>query len=146
MSFNRYVSLRSSVLLLLGNSITFSKSCFRAGRICVNFLNYGSLAVNGIGLVNNFANLYKKYHSEELTKLEVFQFASSCLFFTMSAVNIKTADAIIKETQNKVISDFEASLRSNRHRRMFRRVAKQTQGEDGNTMQGNAKVRSVCVM
>jgi hypothetical protein len=64
----------------------------------------------------------------------------------MSAFNVKTADTIIKETQNTVISDFEASLRSNRHRRMFRRVAKQTQGEDGNTIQGNAKVRSVCVI
>jgi hypothetical protein len=133
-------------LLLLGNSITFSQSYFRAGRFFVNILNFGSLAVNGIGLVNNFASLYEKYHSKELTPLEVFQFASSCLFFTMSVVNIKTANAIIKETQNTVISDFEASLRSNRHRRVFRRVAKQTQGEDGNTMQGNAKVRSVCVI
>jgi len=112
----------------------------------VNILNFGSLAVNGIGLVNNFASLIEKYRSEELTPLEVFQFASSCLFFTMSAFNIKTAGAIIKETQNTVLSDFEASLRSNRHRRMFRRVAKQTRGEDGNTVQGNAKVRIVCVI
>jgi hypothetical protein len=112
----------------------------------VNFLNFGSLAVNGIGLINNFASLIEKYHSKELTPLEVFQFASSCLFFTMSAVNIKTAGAIIKETQNTVLSDFEASLRSNRHRRMFRRVANQTRGEDGNTVQGNAKVRIVCVI
>jgi hypothetical protein len=111
----------------------------------VNFLNFGSLAVNGIGLVNNFASLLEKYNSEELTPLEVFQFASSCLFFTMSAFNTRTSGTIIKETQSTVISDFEASLRSNRHRRMFRRVAKQTQGEDGNTVQGNAKVRSVCV-
>jgi hypothetical protein len=134
------------VLLLLANSVTFSKSCFRAGLACVNILNYGSLAVNGIGLVNNFATLCEKYNSNELTSLEVFQFASSCLFFTMSAVNIKTANAIVRETQSQVIGDFEASLRSNRHRRMFRRVAKQTRGEDGNNMQGNAKVRRVCVI
>jgi hypothetical protein len=103
--------------------------------------------VNGIALVNNFASLIEKYHSkEEITPLEVFQFASSCLFFTMSAFNVKTAGTIIKETQNTVISDFEASLRSNRHRREFRKVAQQTRGEDGNTMQGNAKVRSVCVI
>jgi hypothetical protein len=145
-SFDSCVSLISSVLLLLGNSITFSKSCFRVGLTCVNVLNYGSLAVNGIGLVNNLASLCEKHRSKELTKLEVFQFASSCLFFTMSAVNIRTANAIVTETQSQVIGDFEASLRSNRHRRMFRRVAKQTRGEDGNTMQGNAKVRSVCVI
>jgi hypothetical protein len=112
----------------------------------VNALNYGSLAVNGLALVNNFALLYEKYNSEELGVLEVFQFTSSCLFFTMSAFNIKTAGAIIKETQNQVISDFDANLRSNRHRRMFRRVAKQTRGEDGNTVQGNAKVSSVRVI
>jgi hypothetical protein len=133
-------------LLHLGNYLTFSQSYFRAGRLAVNVLNFGSLTVNGIGLVNNFASLYEKYHSKELTSLDVFQFASSCLFFTMSAVNIKTAGSIIKETQNRVISDFEASLRSNRHRRAFRRVANQTRGEDGKTIQGNAKVRHVCVI
>jgi hypothetical protein len=103
--------------------------------------------VNGLGLVNNFYSLYEKYRSkEEITALDVFQFASSCLFFTLSAFNMKTANSIIQETQTAVISDFEASLRSNRHRRMFRRVARQTRGDDGNTMQGNAKVRSVCVI
>jgi hypothetical protein len=147
LSFDSCVSQISSVLLLLGNSITFSQSYFSAGRIFVNILNFGSLTVNGIGLVNNFASLIEKYRSEEqITVLEVFQFTSSCLFFTMSAFSMKTAGTIIKETQNTVLGDFEASLRSNRHRRMFRRVAKQTRGEDGNTMQGNAKVRSVCVI
>jgi len=97
--------------------------------------------VNGLGIINSIVVLREKHRSENLTPLDVFQFASSLLFFSMSAVSIKTADAIIRETQTNVISDFEASLRSNRHRRMFRRVAKHTQGSDGNTMQGNAKVR-----
>lgn len=109
-------------------------------------LNYGSLAVNGLGLINTLVTLHEKYRSDDLTKLEVFQFASSVLFFTMSAVNTKTASSIIKETQSGIIKDFEGSLRSNRHRRMFRRVARQTQGKDGNTMQGNAKVRIVSVI
>jgi len=147
LSFDNRGNQIISVLLFLGNSITFSQSYFRAGRVFVNILNFGSLTVNGLGLVNNFISLCEKYRSEgHITTLEVFQFASSCLFFTLSAFNIKTADSIIKETQSKVLTDFEASLRSNRHRRMFRRVAKQTQGADGNTVQGNAKVRSVCVI
>jgi hypothetical protein len=136
----------SYVLLLLGNFFTFLQSYFRAGRLFVNILNFGSLTVNGIGLVNNFASLYEKYQSEELTTLDVFQFASSCLFFTMSAVNIKTANSIIKDTQSKFISDYKAGLRSNRHRRALDKYAKQTQREDGNIMQGHAKVRSVCVI
>ncbi|XP_069701501.1 uncharacterized protein [Periplaneta americana] len=112
----------------------------RAGRIAVTALNFGSLTVNGLGLVNGFLVLREKSQTGKLTRLEVFQFASSLLFFTMSAVNVKTADALITEAQNGVIGDFEASLRSNRHRRVFRRVAKQTQGEAGNSMEGNAKV------
>jgi hypothetical protein len=112
----------------------------------VNVLNYGSLTVNGLGLINTLIALAEKHNSNNLTKLEVFQFASSVLFFTMSAVSIRTADAIISETQTNVISEFEASLRSNRHRRMFRRVAKQTRGDDRNTMQGNAKVRIIDVI
>jgi hypothetical protein len=114
--------------------------------VLVNALNYGSLAVNGLGLINTLVILHEKHRSNDLTKLEVFQFASSVLFFTMSAVNTKTASTIIKETQSGMIKDFEGSLRSNRHRRMFRRVAKQTQGKDGNTMQGNAKVSIVSVI
>jgi hypothetical protein len=114
--------------------------------VAVTALNYGSLAVNGLGLINTLVTLHEKYRSDDLTKLEVFQFASSVLFFTMSAVNTKTASSIIKETQSGIIKDFEGSLRSNRHRRMFRRVARQTQGKDGNTMQGNAKVRIVSVI
>jgi hypothetical protein len=111
----------------------------------VNVLNYGSLTVNGLGLINSFVALAEKHNSDNLTKLEVFQFASSVLFFTMSAVSIRTADAIIHETQNSIISDFEANLRSNRHRRMFRRVAKETRGGDGTSMHGNAKVRIVLI-
>jgi hypothetical protein len=114
--------------------------------VVVTALNCGSLTVNGLGLINTLVILHEKYHSDDLTKLEVFQFASSVLFFTMSAVNTKTASTIIKETQSSIIKDFEGSLRSNRHRRMFRRVARQTQGKDGNTMQGNAKVRIVSVI
>lgn len=116
-------------------------SRFRIGRVAVDALTYGSLAANGCGLINSFFALREKHLSEGVTPVEVFQFASSVLFFSMSAVNIKTASTVIKETQNGVIQDFEASLRSNRHRRAFRRLARQTQGKDGNTMQGNAKVR-----
>lgn len=112
----------------------------------VNALNYGSLAVNGLGLFNTFVALCEKHNSEGVTSLEVFQFGSSLLFFTMSAVNTKTASALIKETQSGIMKDFEGSLRSNRHRRMFRRVARQTQGNDGNSMQGNAKVRIVSMI
>jgi hypothetical protein len=107
----------------------------------VNALNYGSLTVNGYGLINSFIALREKHLSEGVTPVEVFQFASSVLFFSMSAVNVRTASTIIKETQNGIIKDFEASLRSNRHRRMCRRVAKETRGKGGNTMEGNAKVR-----
>jgi hypothetical protein len=109
--------------------------------VVVNALNYGSLTVNGFGLINSFVALHEKHLSEGVTPVEVFQFASSVLFFSMSAVNMKTAGAMIKERQSGIMKDFETSLRSNRHRRMFRRVAKQTQGKDGNSMQGNAKVR-----
>ncbi|PNF18695.1 hypothetical protein B7P43_G04997, partial [Cryptotermes secundus] len=112
----------------------------RTGRVMVTALNYGSLAANGLGLFSTFVALCEKHNSEGVTPLEVFQFGSSLLFFSMSAMNTKTASAIIKETQSGIINEFEGSLRSNRHRRMFRRVAKQTQGNDGNSMQGNAKV------
>jgi hypothetical protein len=107
----------------------------------VTALNYGSVAVNGFGVINSLVALVEKHQSEGVTTLEVFQFASSVLFFTLSAMNTKTADTIIKDTQNSIMKNYEASLRSNRHRRMFRRVARQTQGNSQNTMEGNAKVR-----
>ncbi|KAJ9598350.1 hypothetical protein L9F63_010966 [Diploptera punctata] len=111
-----------------------------AGRLLVNALNFSSLAVNGVGLVNNFVLLQEKAKNKELKPLEVFQFASSVLFFTMSAVNMKTANTLIRETQDGFIGDYEANLRSKRHQRQFRRLVRDTKGEEGNSMQANARV------
>ncbi|PSN39001.1 hypothetical protein C0J52_14021 [Blattella germanica] len=107
----------------------------REGEVLCN-----SLTVNGLGLLNNILRLREKAVTGDLRPLDVFQFTSSLLFFTMSAINMKTANAIIRETQDGMLGSYETSLRSNRHRREFRRLVKETQGVDGNSIQGNARV------
>nr|CAD7197667.1 unnamed protein product [Timema douglasi] len=111
----------------------------KAGRILVTALNMSSLAANGAGVLNSLILMRERYKSGDLTNLEIFQFASQVLFFTNSLINIKTANAIIKDNQKVVLNEFEASLRSNKHRRMYRRLAMNTRGEQ-DAMHGDAKV------
>ncbi|XP_067013230.2 uncharacterized protein [Anabrus simplex] len=111
----------------------------RTTRIATTVLNIGSLVINGLGVIHGAFMLHSKYNDGELTALDVFQFSASVLFFTHSVVNMKTADTIIRETQNDVIQKYEANLRSNRHRKMFRKVARNTQKDMG-AVEGRAKV------
>ncbi|XP_067013132.1 uncharacterized protein [Anabrus simplex] len=111
----------------------------RTTRIATTVLNIGSLVINGLGVIHGAFMLHSKYNEGELTALDVYQFSASVLFFTHSVVNMKTADTIIRETQNDVIQKYEANLRSNRHRKMFSKVARNTQKDMG-AEEGRAKV------
>lgn len=112
----------------------------RAGRITCNALNVTSLAINATGIGIGAFTLGERIKEGEASPLEVFQFTASVLFFAHATVNFQTASQIIKETQRGVIEDFEKSLRSNRHRKQFKKLAKNTAATGENAVDGNAKV------
>ncbi|XP_049814706.1 uncharacterized protein LOC126262260 [Schistocerca nitens] len=112
----------------------------KTGQITCNALNVTSLAVSATGISIGAISLSERIKEGEATPLEVFQFSASLLFFAHATVNFQTASQIIKETQKGVIEDYEKSLRSNRHRKQFKKLAKNTAATGENPMDGNARV------
>ncbi|XP_049815280.1 uncharacterized protein LOC126262586 [Schistocerca nitens] len=112
----------------------------RTGQITCNALNVTSLAVNATGIGIGAFSLGERIKEGEATPLEVLQFSASVLFFTHATVNFQTASQIIKDTQKGVIEDYQKSLRSNRHRRAFKKLARNTAATGDNLVDGNAKV------
>ncbi|XP_046384170.1 uncharacterized protein LOC124154465 [Ischnura elegans] len=108
-------------------------------KYIINFLNFGSLSVNGLGIVNGLAYLMERKERGELTKLDLFQWTASLFFFYNAAVNIKTANAIVKDVQEGIKSNFAAGIDSKRRMKAWRRLNKETMGE-GPTMEGNARL------
>jgi len=104
-------------------------------RATFNTLNVSSLTVNGIGIVSNVYDLSQK---EKVTALDVANLSLSVLFFTNSAMNLKTARTIIKETQKNVL-DFSKTKLDDQAKAGLRAFEKQNKKETRSTMYGNAK-------
>ncbi|XP_049832908.1 uncharacterized protein LOC126273398 [Schistocerca gregaria] len=112
----------------------------RTGQIACNALNVTSLAVNATGIGIGAFSLGERFKEGEATPLEVLQFSASVLFFAHATINFQTASQIIKDTQRGVIEDYEKSLRSNRHRRAFKKLASNTAATGDSLVDGNARV------
>lgn len=89
----------------------------QAARIAFNTMNVANLIGSGINIGCTGYNIIDKLiNKERVSPLELFQFASSVLFFHQSVVGFKTANTIISETQSTTLQNYEKTLRSNRHR------------------------------
>ncbi|KAG8239461.1 hypothetical protein J437_LFUL019160 [Ladona fulva] len=108
-----------------------------AGQVLVNFLNFGALTVNGLGIANHLAILVDKRRNNDLTAMDVLQFGTSVLFFTNSAMNAKTAATVIQQVQNDTLSNFTSDL-SKKRTRAYNKLVKNS-GGDG-TMENRARI------
>ncbi|KAG8239810.1 hypothetical protein J437_LFUL019372, partial [Ladona fulva] len=99
-----------------------------AGQVLVNFLNFGALTVNGIGIANHLAILVDKRRNNDLTAMDVLQFGSSVLFFTNSAMNAKTAATVIDQVQKDTLSNFTSDL-SKRREKAFNKLVRNSGGD-----------------
>jgi hypothetical protein len=71
-----------------------------AGQITLKSVTAMSSVVNGLGVVNGLANIIKKaVRKDEVTSLDVFQFASCILFFTNSVISTHQAHSLITSIQ-----------------------------------------------
>ncbi|KAG8234421.1 hypothetical protein J437_LFUL012565 [Ladona fulva] len=118
-------------------AVASGKEVSKVGQVMVNFLNYGALTVNGVGVAYNFGVLVDKANKDELTSMDFLQFSTSLLFFTNSAMNAKTASAVIEQVQKETISNFNSDLSKKRAKAYAKLVRKS--GGDG-TMEGRARL------
>ncbi|KAJ2946071.1 hypothetical protein O0L34_g4990 [Tuta absoluta] len=107
----------------------------------VQFLKYTTIASGLLGLVNGFGVMIHNYvqYNEKPTKLELFQFTSSLLFFGIGVMSNQTAQEIVEDAQAKSINNIRDSLTSNAKRKMFDKITAETRRVRG-AIQGNADI------
>nr|XP_021190589.2 uncharacterized protein LOC110376441 [Helicoverpa armigera]XP_021190598.2 uncharacterized protein LOC110376441 [Helicoverpa armigera]XP_021190607.2 uncharacterized protein LOC110376441 [Helicoverpa armigera] len=129
---------------LLSRSAAAGTNMTKTGQalaVSVEVLRHANMVTGGAGVVNSLLHIILKYrkHGEKPTKLELFQFASATLFFCHAVVSNRTAQSIIEDAQAKAINEYRATLRSNRHRKMFDKISAESRRIQG-AIQGNTEV------
>ncbi|XP_013199756.2 uncharacterized protein LOC106142516 isoform X2 [Amyelois transitella] len=129
---------------LLSRSAAAGTNLTKTGQVLtvsVEVLRRANLFTGAVGVINSLAHIIVKYrkHGEKPTKLELFQFTTATLFFCNAVMSNRTAQNIIEEAQASTINNYRASLRSNRHRKIFDKLSAESRRVQGN-VQGNAEV------
>ncbi|XP_064211667.1 uncharacterized protein LOC103313132 isoform X1 [Tribolium castaneum] len=117
----------------------------RGATATVNTINIVNLGVGGAGIANSSYEVVKNWVSEneKPSLLTIVQLSSSILFFGHAVYNFKSVGTIVEEAQANTLKDFQESLRSNRHRKTFNKLLKETiRQNEGNVQKGQAEVIS----
>ncbi|CAG9838624.1 unnamed protein product [Diabrotica balteata] len=111
--------------------------------LAVNAISVANIGISGIGIINSSYDVFDMWinHNQAPSALMILQLASSVLFFGNAVYNFRTVGQMIDETQGRVLEDYHDSLRSNRHRKTFNKLMKETiRQNEGNQVQGRAEV------
>lgn len=95
----------------------------RTAEVLVNTAIFSSFSMSSVNIINNLANLIDKANKDELSALDVTSFVISVAFWTNSAVNLRTANGIIKMTQHEVLHGYKDGL-SGQEKKMFKVMRK----------------------
>ncbi|XP_072397359.1 uncharacterized protein [Diabrotica undecimpunctata] len=111
--------------------------------LAVNAISVANIGISGIGIINSSYDVFDMWinHNQAPSALTILQLSSSVLFFGNAVYNFRTVGQMIDETQGRVLEDYHDSLRSNRHRKTFNKLMKETiRQNEGNQVQGRAEV------
>ncbi|KAK4885967.1 hypothetical protein RN001_002238 [Aquatica leii] len=111
-------------------------------RAAVNVLNIANTSVNAVAFANAAYEIYDIWsEGGTISTLSVIQLGSSILFFGNAVYNFKTANTIISEAQSNTLKHHQESLKSNRHRKTFNKLVKETiRQSNGDAQAGRAEV------
>lgn len=127
---------------LLTKMASNGRNIGRGAQLAYNTLTIANMAGSAVGVGFSLYNIVDKVvKKENVSPLEVFQLTTSILFFYKSAVDFRMARTIIAETQQTTLEQYSSSLRSNRHRKLFRKAQLEAKRINGGAA-GNAEVIS----
>lgn len=115
----------------------------KGASVVVNTINIANLAANGINVGNCTYEVLNKWlrDNETPSAFTIFQMTTSILFFGNALYNFKTVSTIVEETQASFLQEYQDSLRSNRHRKTFNKLTKETiRQQGGNIAKGQAEI------
>ncbi|GAB1866187.1 DUF4781 domain-containing protein [Camponotus japonicus] len=114
---------------------TFMKAVF-------NTVQGGNILFNGAGIIYQGYYIVDKYMTDkdQISSIDVLNFAIHVMFFAGSVVNMQFANDIIESTQGKIINDYKETLRKKNLRRKFNRVARKAAANNTCKISENADV------
>lgn len=131
----------SSGSALLSRAIRTGTSVGKGAQIAHDAIMIGNLLVNSVGVGYTSFSVVQKYRETgEISTKDIFFLTAHVLFICNSAVKMKLAKEIIKSDQNQILEEYESSLRSNRHRKEFRRLVRNTGNEIVDEVQRNEQI------
>ncbi|TMW51893.1 hypothetical protein DOY81_003022 [Sarcophaga bullata] len=102
-------------------------------EVLVNGINISSILLSGSGLANGIWDLILKYSDDDkITALDVLQLSASLVIFTHSVYNFQLASRIANDARVNSMRAYRETL-SNRQRKMFDKLSKETIRIRGNT-------------
>ncbi|XP_043281342.1 uncharacterized protein [Venturia canescens] len=126
---------------LVSRAIRTGTTIGRAATVAYDAVLIGNLVVNGVGLSFKGYDMYASYmESKQISAVDVVMLATHLFFFGNSVMNIRFARTIIESSQAQLLKDYEASLRSNRHRNEFQRMARNTRAAGTNDISSNEEI------
>ncbi|XP_033214757.1 uncharacterized protein LOC117171501 [Belonocnema kinseyi] len=113
--------------MLLSRAIKNGTSINKAAQITHDVVQFTTLGATGVGAGFSFYNIYDTYQqTNTVSKQEVLNLAATLLLLGNSVINLKLSKNIIESHQTSIIKDYETSLRSNRHRKEFQKMVRNT--------------------
>ncbi|XP_048523532.1 uncharacterized protein LOC109540647 isoform X1 [Dendroctonus ponderosae] len=130
--------------VLISQLVSRGVNIGQAGAFAANTIGVLNISAGGVSMINSGYELCDQLINGDQapSTLVWLQFASSVLFFGHAVYSFKGAQTIIEETQTKVLQDYENSLRSNRHRKTFNKLVRQTMSDHSDGASGRAEVIS----
>ncbi|XP_043281340.1 uncharacterized protein [Venturia canescens] len=126
---------------LLSRAVRTGTTVSRAATLTYDVVLVGNLVVNGVGLSFKSYDIYTAYkEGRDVSAVDVGMLVGHMFFFGNSVMNIRFARTIIESSQAQLLKDYEASLRSNRHRKEFQRMARNTRAAGTNDISSNEEI------
>lgn len=106
-------------------------------------MGFANLGASGVSFINSGYDVFDQWWNENQTPsvLTILQLSSSLIFFAHAVYSFQPAGTAFEEAQARTLRDYQDSLRSNRHRKTFNKLMKETiRQNNGNARQGRAEV------
>ncbi|XP_061389502.1 uncharacterized protein LOC133324675 [Musca vetustissima] len=115
------------------NNMAAAGNATAAIEVIVNGINISTILVSGTGIANGVLDIIFKYQDDDtISTLDVLQLSASLVLFTHSVYNFQLASQIANQARTNSIKSYRETL-SNRQRRMFDKMSKETMRIRGNT-------------
>ncbi|XP_015180893.1 PREDICTED: uncharacterized protein LOC107068707 isoform X2 [Polistes dominula] len=109
--------------LLLLRAAQAGRDIGLAARAVYNTTVVCKMSINLIGIGYNGYNIVDKYQRKNRVNLkDIFFFTTHVMFFGNIILDIKFAYDVINSSRGNVMKDYEATLRSKRHRKAYNRI------------------------